>query len=144
MEIRRYELRDRDGCLEVFDSNTPDWFCVEERSAFERFLDAPDAVYSVMDLDGVIVGCGGYYFRQDGMARLTWGMIRREWHRQGLGRFLLLHRIRKITKTGQAALIGIETSAAAAGFFERQGFHRTAVNGAAVSMVKKLAVCAPG
>ena len=129
MEIRPYTAADREACLAVFDSNVPDFFRLEERPQLEAFLADPRAAYFVMEHDGAIAGCGGHY-RLDNdpsQARLIWGMVRRELHRHGLGRFLLLYRIREITKMGGVQTVRLDTSQHAAPFFQRQGFKTVSV-----------------
>ena len=102
MDVRPYLPVDRDLCLAVFDSNTPDFFESHSRRDFEKFLDCPGGPYFVMEHDGAIIGCGGYSVEDEkAPARLVWGMVRRDWRRQGLGRFLLLFRLREITKKGR-------------------------------------------
>jgi GNAT superfamily N-acetyltransferase len=123
MQIAAYEPKDEAGCLEVFDSNVPDFFAAEDRQGFAEFLRAPNSHYFVMEHEGRVAGCGGYYVTEDGKgARLTWGMVRREWHRHGLGRFLLLFRLKEIAKAGSVLTASLDTTPAAAGFFQRQGF----------------------
>jgi ribosomal protein S18 acetylase RimI-like enzyme len=148
MDLRPYSPADRDGCLAVFDSNTPQYFKAHERADFEKFLDRPDCSYLVMEHDGAICGCGGYSVADDKAARLVWGMVRRDLQRQGLGRFLLMYRLRELTKTSGVEMVSLDTSQHTAPFFERQGFKimRIAKNGYAdgldrVEMVKRLSVC---
>ena len=147
MDLRPYRPADRDACLAVFDSNTPGFFEAHERAGFAEFLLCPNHRYFVMQHDGAIVGCGGYCVWAE-QARLEWGMVRREWHRQGLGRFLLLFRLREITKTGGVQMVGVGTSQHAAPFFVRQGFKVVSVekDGYAagldrVELTMKLSVC---
>ena len=149
MDIRPYSLADRPRCLAVFDSNTPQFFDPSERSLFETYLDRDDLSYFVMDHDGDIVGCGGYYIGEDGlMANLVWGMVRRDLHKQGLGRFLLMFRLREITKANGVQMVRVGTSQHAAAFFEKQGFKAASVQKDGygpgidrIEMLKKLAVC---
>ena len=62
---------------------------------FAEFLAKPNGPYFVMEHEGSIAGCGGYFITgESAVARLVWGMVRRELQRHGLGRFLLLFRLR--------------------------------------------------
>ncbi len=96
-----------------------------------------------------MIGCGGYVVTVDQHeARLRWGMVRVDFHRSGLGRFLLLFRLREIGKLGHIQLVRLQTSQHSAPFFEKQGFKTVAVvqNGFTagmdqVEMIKKLTVC---
>src|ERR1700720_5055581 len=149
MDVRLYSPLDRAACLAVFDSNSPQFFNLAERPDFERFLDAVDCSYFVMEHDGAIAGCGGYAIAEDAsLASLVWGMVRADLHKLGFGRFLLLFRLREITKAGGVELVRLGTSQHAAPFFEKQGFKVTGIrkDGYAsgmdrVEMVMKLSVC---
>ena len=82
MDLRPYRTEDAPACLTVFDSNLPDYFDPTERAGFEDFLRDPGQ-YFVIEHDGRVIGCGGIRAEAP-EARLTWGMVHREFHRQGL------------------------------------------------------------
>ncbi len=148
VDIRAYLPSDRDACLAVFDSNMPEFFALSERAEFEKFLGSPGA-YFVMEHEDAIVGCGGYAVADDAnLASLVWGMVRRDSHRLGLGRFLLMYRLREIGKLEGVQVVRLDTSQRAAGFYEAQAFRVVGVvqDGYGpgldrVEMVKKLVVC---
>lgn len=144
MELRPFTPADRAACLAVFDSNLPAYFDAAERPPFEAFLDAAKRPYFVMEHDGAIVGCGGYAIEAEaGLASLTWGMIRADLHRNGLGRFLLMYRLREISKAGNIARVRLSTTPHAAGFYEKQGFRTGGADAQGrIEMIKKLTVCA--
>jgi N-acetylglutamate synthase-like GNAT family acetyltransferase len=90
-----------------------------------------------MEHEETVVGCGGYSLSPDqSTATLRWGMIRADAQKMGLGRFLLMYRIREIGKAGTVGVVFAHPPRPSAGFFEKQGFR---VNG--VELVKKLTVC---
>lgn len=140
MDIRPYSPADHDACLEVFDSNSPELLSASLRPAFAVFLDSGEKPFFVAEHDGEIVGCGG--FTIDGtMARLLWGIVRRQWQRQGLGRFLLFYRLREITRNAAVQMVSLRAPRQAAAFFTSQGFREVSGDGEWVEMVKRLAVC---
>jgi N-acetylglutamate synthase-like GNAT family acetyltransferase len=96
-----------------------------------------------MEHEGAIVGCGGYSLSPDGtVAALQWGMVRPDAQRMGLGRFLLLYRIREIGKLGTVGIVVAQVPKPAAGFFEKQGFRVNAAgDDGRVELLKKLTVC---
>jgi len=149
MDLRPYTPADRDLCLGLLDSNTPRFFDPGERRKFEEFLDQRNCSYFVMDHDGAIVGCGGYAIEPDNTAaRLVWGMVRSDSRKLGLGRYLLLFRLREITKVGGIQMVHVDTSQHSAQFYEKQGFKvfRTVKDAYApgldrVEMTMKLVVC---
>jgi GNAT superfamily N-acetyltransferase len=149
MDIRPCLATDRDACLAVFDSNTPDSFDPSERPEFALFLESLKGTYLVLEHAGQIVACGGHYLTADPTrARLAWGMVHREHHRQGLGRFLLLYRLRELGKLPGVQVVLVNTSQHAVGFFAKLGFKTLEVkpNGFApgldeVRMAMKIQVC---
>lgn len=139
--MRAYQAGDKTGCLAVFDSNLPDYFSQEERPRFTEFLETGGVTFWVMEHDGSLVGCGGYQLDGADVATLRWTMVRRDLHRNGLGRFLLFALMRKLSSEGDPTLMRLETMPLAAPFFERQGFRPAGAAGARIEMVKKLKVC---
>lgn len=122
-QFREYQLTDLPACLEVFDSNIPKYFAPEEREEFTTFLKLPSCVYLVLEEEGKIMGCGGYYLvRERQEAGLCWGMVRNELHGTGLGKLLLLERLNRIVEHPKASFIRLDTSQHTFGFFEKLGF----------------------
>ena len=149
MDLRLYEPSDRAACVSVFDSLTPDLLDGACLASFKSWLDNPAGPYFVMEHDQSVVGCGGYEIAADGTtARLSWGMVHRKHQRMGLGRFLLMYRIREIGRAGNATLAVADSPRPSAGFFEKQGFRisRIVNDGYApgfdrVELTRKLIVC---
>ena len=143
METRPYSAVDESACLGVFDSNVPEFFTAAERADFEEFLRDPQCTYVVMEHAGEVVGCGGYYILADQIsARLAWGMVRKAFHKQGLGRFLLMYRMKEVTRLAAVQTVSLTTTTQAAGFFSSQGFKVVRAVGDRTEMIRKLAVCA--
>jgi len=140
MDLRPYLSPDRDACLAIYDSNAAS---PEDRKKFEAFLSNPDGPFFVMEHDGRILGCGGFTTSAEpGIATLVWGMVRSEAQGQGLGRYLLMYRLREIGKLPGIQRVRLLTSRPAARFFEGQGFKVAGEVDGQVEMVKKLTVCA--
>lgn len=134
MKIRDYKTGDRDTCLSLFDSNIPKYFHADERSIFSDCLEsadflpprlraagAPEGCMYVAEEDGTIVGCGGWFLDGD-VAVLSWGIVRQSLHRKGIGRFLLLERLKVIQLDGRAKSVRVRTTPSVQGFFERASF----------------------
>src|ERR1022692_48598 len=149
MDVRPYEPSDRVASLDVFDSLTPALLDSTARPIFESWLDKAADRYFVMEHEESIVGCGGYSFSPDqSIATLRWGMVRRSSQKMGLGRFLLMYRIREIGRAGTAGIVLAHPPRPSAVFYEKQGFrvNGTETEGCAprfdcVEMIKKLTVC---
>ena len=124
MKLRTYQAADYSGCLAVFDSNVPKFFAPHERAEFAAFLaTSTDPYFVVVDDQELVIGCGGYYFNPErAAAGLTWGMVNRSLHRQGIGRFLLLARLQRIAQELAVTSVFINTSQHSYGFFAKVGF----------------------
>jgi ribosomal protein S18 acetylase RimI-like enzyme len=127
--FRPYAPADRDPCLVLFDGNVPRFFAAHERGDFARFLDALPGPYLVAVQGGRVVACGGYAMNGDsGDGALCWGMVAPELHGEGLGKRLLVERLRRLAADPAVRRIVLETSQHTAGFFERLGFVVTEVD----------------
>jgi GNAT superfamily N-acetyltransferase len=125
LSFRDYALADRDGCLDVFDSNIPEFFSESERDEFVDFLQRLPGRYGVVvDLAGRIVGCGGIAeSRSDAHGvDLTWGMVHRSLHRQGIGRVLTRERLAWAEQMPEAQVVYLNTSHLTEEFYEKFGF----------------------
>jgi len=118
-----YAPRDLDACLDIFRSNTPRFFRLEELDEFRQFLENPQGAYLVAVQNNEVVACGGYAYHDGKQAVvLTWGMVRADLHKHGLGKFLLTERLRQIYIDFSETIVKIDTSQYSQGFFEKQGF----------------------
>ena len=124
MTFRPYTPADRDGCLSIFDSNCPTFVAPSERPQFEAYLTAPRGRYGVLvGNDGAVLGCGGVIAERGGRdAHLVWGLIRVDLHRRGLGRAMVLERLRWIAETEGVERVLMDTSQNSTGFYEKLGF----------------------
>jgi len=127
-QARDYQTDDKSVCLAIFDSNTPPYFDPSERSLFEKFLDATDGTYLVIEHDGDIVGCGGFAAEDDGQTiSFTWGMVERSYHKDGFGRFLTEARMAHIRQLDNVSAIRLNTTPDIAPFFQHMGFTELSV-----------------
>ncbi len=81
---------------------------------------------------GEIVACAGYAAGP----KLTAVAVAEKWRRQGVGRLMVMYVLRELSRAGDVERVWVEADEGAAGFFEKQGFHR---QGAV--LVKRLVVC---
>lgn len=122
---RAYQANDLDACLAIFQSNQQPFFASDEYAEYEEFLkhevNAKTSPYYVMLKEHTIVGCGGYMCHE-GTAFLTWGMLERGHHGQGLGRELVRWRIRQLQDELGDMPVAIVTSQHTAPIYQRLGF----------------------
>ena len=123
LKFRPYQAEDNGRCVEIFMSNTPRYFGVEEADEFRQFLEALPCAYFVATQDDEIVACGGHgYHGKKQAVALCWGMVRADLHKQGLGKFMLIERLKQIFTDFGETVVQINTSQHSQGFFERYGF----------------------
>lgn len=125
--IRPYMSSDYQVCMDIFRGNTPRYFDPSEKNEFQEYLGSADLIYFVVEMDGVVIACGGTSV-ENSVGRLCWGMVDQTVHRSGIGKALLIRRINDLFRIYPVLeKIEIETSQFAAGFFERFGFRQTGV-----------------
>lgn len=132
--IRVYLAKDKEQCIAVFESNLPKYFAQEELAPFIQWLDVQgnnagpaysnsekDAYY-VIEENGKIVGCGGFYLVKGAKkANLAWGMIHRAYHKKGFGTALYLYREKEIHAHYPEYTITLGTSQHTFPFYEKMG-----------------------
>lgn len=104
----------------------PKYFLDHELPQFIKFLDAPGQ-YFVQELNGELIGCGGYYLNKDNTVSLCWGMVHHHHHGTGMGKALLEFRLQKIALEYPNKIIVNVTSQYTTGFFERYGFKTVSI-----------------
>ena len=123
-ECRPFDPADTGACLQVFDSNVPHFFADAEREDFRHHLSAIDGQahrYVVLTCEGQIRACGGISL-SGATARLTWGMVARDWQVRGLGARLLSERLAVLTGLPAIRCVALSTGTRTAGFYESAGF----------------------
>jgi ribosomal protein S18 acetylase RimI-like enzyme len=121
---RPYRPSDKEACLRIFDSNSPSYFLANERDIFARYLDNHAEGYMVVETaERAVIACGGYVIGLDGgAASFCWGMVDKEWHGKGLGKFLLTNRLSSLAQIPKMKLIRMDTSQRSVEFFMKWGF----------------------
>ena len=124
MQITRFNNQLASRCIEIFLSNQGRFFDRSEFEMYESFLknERLTAEYYVASEKSVIIGCGGFEMTGAQQVDLNWGMVHRDFHRQGYGTALLRYRLDRIRNLFGDATIRVETSQHSKGFFEKHGF----------------------
>lgn len=121
--IRSYQSGDEDICIKIFNSNCPKFVGENERPLFIEWLERKSYPYYVVERKNTVLACGGYAV-ENGIADLTWGLVHRDYHRQGIGSRLTRFRIDKIYEQYRNINIRIETSQHTELFYQKFGFIR--------------------
>jgi ribosomal-protein-alanine N-acetyltransferase len=134
MIIREYKHEDKEKCLGVFKSNCPKFFDKSELDLFINWLDHQldngptyanselDAYYVIELPQAGVIGCGGFYVVKGSQeARLAWGMIHSDFHKQGYGTALYNYRKEILEKNWPNHMITLGTSQHTFSFYEKMG-----------------------
>lgn len=126
MIFRRYETKDLEAVVAIFRSNIPKYFGPGEERGLREFLeDMRNENYFICELDGNVIGSGGFALNDDKTVSLCWGMIRSDLLGQGLGKQLTEFRINAAQDERPGFPLVISTSQHTKGFYERFGFRLT-------------------
>jgi ribosomal-protein-alanine N-acetyltransferase len=121
--IRPYQTNDNASILLLFDRNTPPNFAPEEREGLIHYLDHEIDHYFVVEVDGMVVGCGGINFSDNQKTGvLSWDIIHPDFQGKALGSALVQHRIGELLKVHQVQKIVVRTSQLSYKFYEKMGF----------------------
>jgi GNAT superfamily N-acetyltransferase len=125
--VRPYSAADRETVLALASTET--------REALIRHLNSEPAYFFVLEHPAAgIVACGGYSFGPDRVATLEWGIVREDMRRQGLGRYLLLWRLKQVGASADHVRAVVPPPFDA--FYLKNGFQPVGD-----ALVRKLTVC---
>lgn len=125
LSIEIYQAKYKAACLDVFKSNMPQYFLLEELNDFDKWLDekALNEPYFVCLQNNQVVACGGYFYDNERQkAGLSWGMVTATLHKTGIGTQLTTFRIQKMKIDFPNATYMIDTSQHTAAFYQKMGF----------------------
>lgn len=132
IKLLRYKQQYKHQLLKVLDSNLGKYFDASERQEFLHDLDALEdtANYFVSIVGNEVVACGGYLVSSN-VASLSWGMVHRDFHTQGIGSKLTNYRLVQILDDKVIQIVKIDTSQHTEGFYAKRGYEvtNTVING---------------
>lgn len=110
-------------CMDIIQSNTPKFIDHTEHEDFKKYLSRKDKNYFVIYKNDELIACGGYELNPSKTkAGLSWGLVHRNFHKQGIGRELIQFRINHIQSHFPKVEIQLDTSQHTYQFFEKFGF----------------------
>ncbi|WP_428657263.1 GNAT family N-acetyltransferase [Runella sp.] len=122
MLIRKYIDADRTRIPELLRLNTPEYFSPNEEEDLVYYLDNHVENYYVIEIDGVVQGCGGINISDDGeTAKLSWDIVHPEYQGKGLGSELTKFRIERIKEMEGIKMISVRTSQLVYPFYQKFG-----------------------
>lgn len=118
--LRTYTHQDKAQVVKLFQLNTPQYFGIEEKADLIHYLDHEIDGYFVYELNGAVVGAGGYNITPtDG--RLSWYFTHPEHKGKGIGKALVKHALSALQQKSPSKII-VRTSQFADAFFRKFGF----------------------
>jgi [ribosomal protein S18]-alanine N-acetyltransferase len=122
MTIRPYTPLDDPAVLELLRLNTPQYFAESEKADLIDYMANHIDHYYVVEIDNVIMGCGGFNIAPDSKRGvLSWDIIHPEAQGKGVGTALAKFRIAEMQKLGVPE-IGVRTTQLVYPFYEKMGF----------------------
>ena len=123
MTIRLYTPSDYSQIIELFRLNTPGYFSPDEEESLIEYLNNHIQYHYVAEIEGMIIGCGGYTVSKDGStAHIAWDIVHPDSHGKGIGGNLTSLRIEEIKKIESVQTLVVRTSQMAYKFYEKFGF----------------------
>lgn len=108
----------------ILKSNVGKYIAEWEIDEYEKYLHGQvhhEPYFVVID-HGEIVACGGYGV-ENNVAILSWGLVKRNRHRTGIGTTLLKYRLKSLFERNNGIPLRIDTSQHTQGFYQKFGFH---------------------
>lgn len=122
--IREYAQKDQKEVLQILRLNTPAFFAEAEETDFVHYLQHEREDYFVLELNGIIIGCGGINYSDNKTSgKISWDMLHPEYQGKGFGKMLLKYRIEQLLNTPEIRQILVRTSQLVYTFYEKSGFH---------------------
>ena len=122
MTIRKHRDSDRERIIELLRQNTPEYFSPDEEKDLLYYLDYHADNYYVLEVDNVIVGCGGFNLSEDGeTGKISWDIFDVKHQGKGYGSVLTQFRIEKMKEIDSIKTISVRTSQLVYPFYEKFG-----------------------
>ena len=129
-KIKKYSTSDYYQCVNIFKSNIPEYFAKDELSDFQDYIkniskkkDGWTDSFYILKRDKKIVGCAGLGLNKSKkIATLSWGMVDKNYHRNGIGTQLTNYRLNLLQSYKLDLKIRLDTSQHSYLFYEKFGF----------------------
>lgn len=122
MIIRKHTDTDRERIIELLRLNTPEYFSPNEEEDLIYYLDNHADNYYVVEVDDIILGCGGFNLSEDAeTGKISWDIFDPQSQGKGYGSALTKFRIQRIKEIEGVKTISVRTSQLAYRFYEKFG-----------------------
>ena len=122
MIIREYKTSDTDSLIELLRLNTPQYFSPNEEDDFLYYLNNEADNYYVLEINGTIMGCGGFNLTDDkATGKISWDIIHPDGQGKGYGTALTRFRIERMKEIDTIKTISVRTSQLVYPFYQKFG-----------------------
>lgn len=121
-KLRAYRPDDFATCRNIHDLNAPNRFPEDSKIQHEEYLQESPQTNLVAEIDGKVVGCGGYVLQHPDYVTFVYGLVHPHYQRMGIGRLLFFGRIAQLQPLEGDTIIVICTVKAALPYFKKYGF----------------------
>lgn len=123
MNIREYQVNNESALLDVLCLLIPEYFAESELLDFKRYLQNELEYYYVVDIEGKVVGAGGFNVLDErNIIRISWDFVHPDFQRYGVGNRLISFRLNLIKELFPNFKVEVRTSQMAYLFYQKNGF----------------------
>ncbi len=122
VKLRAYTTDDFAACRVIHDLNAPNRFPEDSKIQHEEYLQEQPKTNLVAEIDGKIIGCGGYVLQHPDYVTFVYGLVHPNYQRLGIGRLLFFGRLAQLQPLEGHTIIAICTVKAALLYFKQYGF----------------------
>ncbi|WP_345735768.1 GNAT family N-acetyltransferase [Prosthecobacter algae] len=122
VRLRQYRESDFEACRMLCDLNAPGRFPRGTAEAQIEYLQTVPERNLVAEVDGQVIGCGGYLLNHPNHAILVFGLVHPAYQKMGVGRLLFFARIVQMPLIRTDTIIQIATVKAALPYYRQFGF----------------------
>lgn len=124
VSLRQYNEEDFEACRMLRDLNAPGRLPQDTVYDQVSFLRHPKQTNLIAELNGKVIGCGGYVLVNPDFACFVYGLVHPDYKQMGVGRLLLFARIAQMPEVEGDTFLLINTVEKAFGYYEQFGFIR--------------------
>lgn len=122
MNIRPYKNADKERLIELLRLNTPLYFSPNEEKDLIYYLDYEAENYFVLEVDGIIMGCGGFNLTDDKeTGKISWDIFHPHSQGKGYGSALTRFRIERMKEIDSIKTISVRTTQLVYPFYQKFG-----------------------
>lgn len=122
VRLRQYVPEDFDACRELYELNATERFPQDVELDQVRYLRQGLPSNLIAELDGRIIGCGGYVLQHPDFATFVYGLVHPEFQKMGVGRLLMFGRLAQLPVIGGDTTVAICTVKKARSYYEQFDF----------------------